>query len=475
MPVGADGVENYANTAVGTALGVSATGGVSGASTSAIAVPITTANFTASQFKVGFSGSLADGTKNASRIYFRASLTRWCGWVTGTAMTLSANDDSAAHTGMIEVSYDGGAFSSASYSAGVYTLFTGLSQARRFVVLRINAAFGNAGYILNSGNVSSVTGQSPNIEPYQYWSNLGVPNGSDYSNCMTVANAANYSPRLAKQANTTTGGNCASIKLRGAFTSIAVMSTGSTKIGFWAEGDTAATFYACTAGVGKVITGLSGTSKTYQVWDSSSTSADHHLCVSGDAAQVDVGFKGGVLIVGDSLVAADQATAAKCENWSFSAWAQLGRTVCTAGVAGHTVAQTDTLISNVLPMFTFGANDVAMISTGRNSVTSNADAFSQAEIDSYQSCITRFKNAGASKIIGRAILPNSTGSFTWTAGNASISDLVTAQADATIMYMPTSTWIGWTSSEASPATHPDGPGNAFITPFEKAALAALGF
>ncbi|WP_288077386.1 hypothetical protein, partial [Pseudomonas sp.] len=202
----------------------------------------TTVNFTSAQFAPGFTGSIST-TKNAARIYARGALTLWCGWITGTEAKLTSPSDFGDNDGAMEVAVDGGAFSAAPRTGSVYTLFTGLPHAARFVEVRWVVQMADAPYIASSGNVLEVTGQPPALTPATNWVQAGADSATGLHTGATIPNTATYTPPLLAPSGTTYGSNVSTIKLKGAFTKLVVTVNGGRKIGVSKNGGAPA-FYS---------------------------------------------------------------------------------------------------------------------------------------------------------------------------------------------------------------------------------------
>lgn len=437
----------------------------------ALSLPVpTTVNFTSAQFSPGFSGSLST-TKNAARIYGYGSVTLWSGYITGTEAKLTNPSDFGDNAGSMEVAIDGGAFSIAPNTASVYTLFTGLAHATRFVEVRWVLQMAGAPYIASSGNVLAVTGQPPALET------LGnqVTNGSNsttgfYSGAL-IPNATNYSPPLQAPAGTTYGSNVGSIKMKGAFSKLIVTVGGPRKIGVSKNGG-APSFYSIadeTDGpIRAIVVPCDGSTSTYNVWDGGNArNSGGHFAVSGNSTLLSIGPLWRMHMFGDSIVAGAGPGATGVDSEVMSLAATLGGVGTTIGISGQTIAGCKTMLDNTLPLLTIEANDVAILSIGGNSAAGGIDATKKAD---YLACINKLLAKAYKKIICRGILPTPDGSDTRAIYNVELQSVVTLLNDPRVVWMDTSTWIGY---ETLDNTHPTISGYRIIYGYELPAVTSI--
>lgn len=411
----------------------------------------TTVNFTSAQVSPGFSGSIST-TKNAARIYAHGDLTLWSGFITGTEAKLTNPSDFGDNDGSMQVAVNGSAFTNAVRTGSVYTLFTGLSHAKRFVEVRWVIQMGDAPYIASSGNVLEVTGQPPTLET------LGnqVTNGTDaatgfYSGALTP-NIANYTPSLQAPAGTTYGSNVGSVKLKGAFSKLVVTVGGPRKVGVSKNGG-APSFYSIADESGgpvrAIVVPCDGSTSTYNVWDSGNAyNTGGHFAVAGDSTLLDVGATKRWHIFGDSIVAGAGPGATGVDSETMAVAATLGGVGSTIGIAGQTIVGCKTMLDNTLPLLTVASTDVAILSIGGNSASGGIDATKKAD---YLACINKIKAKGYGKILCRGILPTPDGSDTRAIYNVELQSVVTALADPNVIWIDTSTWTGY---ETQDNTHP---------------------
>lgn len=432
----------------------------------------TTVNFTSAQFAPGFSGSLST-TKNAARVYARGALTLWSGFITGSEAKFTAPSDFGDNDGSMQVALDGGAFTNAARTGSVYTLFTGLSHAVRFVEVRWVVQMGDAPYIAATGNVLEVTGQPPALNPSANWVQNGANSSTGVFAGALAPNNATYTPPLQAPSGTVYGSNVGSVKLRGAFTRLTVAVNGIRKIGVSKNGG-APVFYSIAdendSPVRAIRVPCDGSTATYNVWDSGNIrNTGGHFAVSGNATLLDIGATWRMHIFGDSIVAGAGPGATAVDSEMMSVAATFGATGTTIGVAGQTIAGCKTMLDNTLPLLTVSAADVAVLSIGGNSAAGGIDETKKAD---YLSCINKLQAKGYGKILCRGILPTPDGSDTREIYNVELESVVTTLADPDVIWIDTSTWIGYDTQDN---THPTIAGYRTLAGYAQAAYsAALG-
>lgn len=415
----------------------------------------TAVNFTSAQYAIGLAGSIST-TKNAARIYGRGDLTLWAGMITGSEAKITATSDYGANASLIQVAIDGGAFSDAPNTGTLWTLFSGLPHAARFVEIRYGSAFADTPYILSSGNVLQVTGQPPSIAPITDWAQLGADSATSFSNAPLTANVATYTPQLSAGKGDTCGSAIANIKIKGAFNSLSVVLNGGLrKVGVSKNGQ-APMFYQVDEEsyhpVRVMRIPCDGSLSTYYVWDDGNwRTGGGHFAVAGDATRQDVGLRRRMDQYGDSITFGTGPGATPADVETMPVAASFGMVGSTYGVGGHTIAQCVGLLDTVLPTKTVTSSDVAILAIGRNNMPTIT---AQDEID-YATCINKLLTKGYGKVLCRAILPNPSGSYLWTVQNAALESVVTTLGDPNVIWIPTSTWLGYGSSEG---THPTAAG-----------------
>jgi hypothetical protein len=432
---------------------------VSGAYQSAFGAVLpnpTTVNFTSAQVSPGWTGSVST-TKNAARLYFLGAQSAWVGIIYGNTAKLTITSEWGSNAGLIEVSIDGGAFADAPNTGSIYTLFSGLPHAAHFVVARIDSAYADASYMATSGNVIEVTGQPPNIAPYSNW--FQPRDGSSLSgySVATAANStANYVPAYIPVKNGTYGSGVCSVKIKGSFTSLAVL-TDSDYVWVSKNGESPnkyATSIGSTFPRGCQISGLSGLA-TYYIWNDGGEFTYSTMSVSGDGPLVDCGIKSRLDQFGDSIT--DYALdGGRGDVETMRVAAAIGYVGSTNGTGGYTIANLDTQLTTLLTKRQVSASDVAILAIGRNNVTGSA--FDGPTITAYQSCITKLLAAGYGKVLCRGILPSASGNFVWAPENGSIHSIVTGLANPNVIFVNTSSWYPFNSSDT---VHPSMAG--FVT------------
>lgn len=432
----------------------------------------TTVNFTSAQFSPGFSGSLST-TKNAARIYGRGALTLWSGYITGTEAKLTAPSDFGDNDGSLQVAVNGAAFANAPRTGSVYTLFTGLPHAIRFVEVRWVIQMADAPYIASSGNVLAVTGQPPALNPATNWVQNGSNSATGFFSGGLIPNLANYTPPLQAPAGTTYGSNVGSVKLRGAFTRLVVAVNGLRKIGVSKNGG-APTVYSVAdendSPPRAIVVPCDGSTATYNVWDGGNIlNSGGHFAVSGNSTLLNVGTMRRFHIFGDSIVAGAGPGATGVDSETMAVAAALGGVGTTIGVNGQTIAGCKTMLDNSLPLLSVDPDDVAILSIGGNSAAGGIDETKKAD---YLSCINKLKAKGYGKILCRGILPTPDGSDTRAIYNVELQSVVTTLADPDVIWIDTSTWIGYDTQDN---THPTVAGYRTLAGYAQPAYsAALG-
>lgn len=415
----------------------------------------TTVNFTSAQFSPGLSGAIST-TKDAARIYARGAITLWSGYISGTEAKLTAPSDFGDNDGSLQVAVNGADFTNAPRTGSVYTLFTGLPHAARFIELRWVLQMADAPYIASSGNVLAVTGQPPALDPAANWVQDGADSATGFFSGALIPNITNYSPPLQAPAGTTYGSNVGSVKLRGAFTRLIVAVNGPRKIGVSKNGG-APSIYSITdetdGPARAIVVPCDGSTATYNVWDSGNArNSGGHFAVSGNSALLDVGLRWRIHQFGDSIVAGAGPGATGVDTEIMAVAAALGAVGTTIGISGQTIAGCKTMLDNTLPLLSVDSDDLAILSVGGNSASGGIDSTKKAD---YLSCINKLKAKGYGKILCRGILPTPDGSDTRAIYNVELQSVVTTLADPNVIWIDTSTWTGYATQDN---THPTAAG-----------------
>jgi lysophospholipase L1-like esterase len=436
---------------------------------SAVIPDPTTVSFTSAQFTSGFAGSLST-TKNAARVYAYGALTLWCGWITGTEAKLTSPSDYGDNAGSMQVSVDGAAFTSAPNSASVYTLFTGLPHATRFVQIRWVVQMGDAPYVASSGNVLSVTGQPPALVTAANWIQAGSDSATGLYSAGIIPNASGFTPPLQAPSNTTNGSNVGSVKIKGAFTKIVATAA---QVGVSKNGGTP-TFYTAldeADGVPRaVVIPCDGSVATYNVWDGGNFRlAGGHFSVSGNATLLDIGVRRKLDQFGDSITYGSGPSATSVNTETMHVAAALGFVGSTNGVSGQTIVGGKATIDAALALKTVTSNDVAILALGGNSAGEGIDITEQLD---YALCIDKLLAKGYGKVLCRGILPNAPAQSLVDAANVTLKAVMDAKADARLIWIDTITWTGF---ETLDNTHPTASGYLTLAGYAiPAYTAALG-
>lgn len=450
-------------------------GGVYGRVDAAPLPDPTTVNYTGTQIKPGFAGSLST-TSIAGRITGRASLTAWVGVITGTEAKLTSYNGAgtSATDGQIVVSVDGGAFTNATRVGALFTLFSGLEHGPHKVVFRYGSAFGNNANIPESSTALEVTGQPPSITIPSEWVQPGSFGSLSIADAATAANAANFSPELSISYGVTYGSNVPSVRIRGAFTRLYVAKN-SQYVYVSKDGATPTRYGPITetnTPVNGNIIDLDGSLSTYNVWGGAivSSSGGGTFGAGGNAALQDIGDKRRLDQYGDSITFGAGATSPG-DVETMRVAAAIGFTGSTCGISGYTIAQLDTLLTTVLPRRTITGSDVAVVAIGRNNT---GGAFDAAETTGYQSIISKLLAAGYGTVLCRGLLPHGDLTTTWPAENGSIQSIVTGLANPNVKFVDTSGYPAY-STAGDDKTHPTDAGYATLAPYVEASYrTALG-
>lgn len=432
-----------------------------------------TAYFTSAQYALGITGSV-NTTKNAGRIYTRGALTLWSGFISGSEAKLTTTTDFGDFPGLVQVAVDGSAFVEAPNTGSVYTLFTGLEHATRFVEVRYAAAAAEVAYIASSGNVLEVTGRPPALVTLSNKVQNGAADSATglYSGAQT-ANLNGYTPTIQASSNRDTGSNVGSIKLRGAFNKLVVTLNGSRKIGVSKNG-AAPAYYSLPDEDGSPIRAIvvpcDGSTSTYYVWDSGNAHTDGgHFVVAGDSTLLDIGTRKRIDQYGDSITFGSGPGATSVDTEIMRVAASMGYVGSTNGISGLTIEGCKTMLDLVLPMKTVTSDDVAILAIGGNNIGTGIGSSQQAD---YGLLIDKLLAKGYGKILCRGILPAADGSNNWATQNGLLHDAMTAKANAKLVWIETSTWLGY---ETLDGAHPTVSGYTTIAGYAAPAYAsALG-
>ncbi len=400
---------------------------------------LSTVNYTSSQFQMGISGPYS--TTNASgKISMYASSCAWTGWVTGTEATLLAYQNTSSQpAGMVRVSIDGGSFVDAVVSGGRYVLFSGLSNATRRIVVRINGAYGGSANFPASGNVLAVTGYGPSVTTGSHkFAYFDLNPYVDYSGTK-AANFTNFLPTNFRSASGTTyGSNAATIRFRGNPTwIIANVGTNTGYVYLSKNGATRTRHVVSSVDGTATITGLDGSLATYSIWlgggmPNFANQGSGYLC---DATTLeDLSVKRMMVEFGDSITYGANSSGIG-EVAILQTAAALGYSGHTSGISGNTFADVNTRIDTVLANLyrTPTSSDVASLQLGTNG------SFATGWETTYGSIINKILTAGFGKVICW-MLPAPTGSSgeaTLAAAINNIAGYVAGLGDSRVKFLDT--------------------------------------
>ena len=433
-----------------------------------------TTNFTYAQAGSNITGNIALNSPTGKVTAVSATSTRypgvWAGVITGTDASIVAYQNTSTQpAGMVEVSVDGGPFTSCAISGGKYVLFAGLSQASHLVLVRINSAYSTSANFPNSGTLLSVTGAPPSIVSYSNWVQPGDGNSNTAHTNAIIANpqGAGYTPASVIDNSANAQANISSVAIKGDPTELLIFSRA--RYFFLSVDGAAGTRYdaGSTATAERMvrITGLSGT-HTYYVW-TGQQGAYPILSIGGvySTGISNIATKKRMDQYGDSITAGQGATCYG-DTDTFKVAHALGYVGGNYGVSGNTVANLYARMPTILAEKSVTASDVAVLAIGRNDISASWDA---TRISNYTSMVSSLLTAGYGKVICRGILPE--GAQTWTSQNGSIQSIVTGFADSRVVFCDTSSWSGIATSDG---THPTDAGYVTVANYAQPAYVALG-
>lgn len=428
----------------------------------------TTVNFTSAQVLAGFTGPLK-GTNG------RQTRTLWAGYITGTEALLTATTDFGDFDGVIQVAIDGGAFDYAPRSGQVFTLFTGLPQAKHFVEFRYSEGTGDAAKIPATGNVLEVTGVLPALQTFQ-----SVQVGTDsatglYAGASVANDDPDFLPNLEAPKGEDYGSNIGSAKLRGAFKELVVTTVALRRAGVSKNGG-APTFYTLPSEAGPsgnppsraMRIPCDGSLATYNVWDDGVVrNSGGVFAVAGDAALQNMGLRAAMVQFGDSQTFGAGPGAISSDVETMQAAAALGYVGTTMGVSGLTIEGLLEKLDTWLPAITTRAADVAIMAIGANNAGAGITPQNQAD---YLSCINKLKAKFSGIILCRGILPPNEDPSLADPANALLKSVVDTLADPRVRWVNTRTWSPWGTIDGA---HPTAEGYRTLTAFAVPAYSAV--
>lgn len=432
-----------------------------------------TVSFTSAQFVNGFTGPL-NTTKDVSRVYFRQQITLWSGWITGTEAKWTMTSEYGDFDGAVQVAVDGSAFSNAPRSGQVYTLFTGVPHASRFVELRIAPGLADVAYMAATGNVLTVTGAPPGLTTLNNKIQVGGDSALGLYSGAMLANNTGFVPPLQAPKGQIVGSNIGSVRIRGAFNKLVVTLNGDRHVAVSKNG-AAPTFYSIANETDNparaMVIPLDGSLATYNVWDDGNYyQFGGVFAVAGDSTFLDIGFRGRIDQYGDSVTYGSGPNATSVDTETMRVAAALGYVGSTNGISGQTISGGKAMVDNVLANKNIGSNDIAILALGGNSAS---DGISTTEQNDYNYMIDAYLTKGYGKVFCRGILPlEDTGSLALiNAANAVLKSLVEARNDPRVVWVDVSACPVY---ETMDGVHPTAGGYVtignFVTPIYQALI-----
>jgi hypothetical protein len=439
------------------------------------------AQYTAANLLSGMAGAYNIVKNGGTRMYF-ALHTRLVMKVTGTELKFTGTSEYGSNDNVFQFSIDGGTFAAAASRVGdVHTVYTGLSDIERTVIIRAHPGASGAAYCIRSGNVMDVTGASPSMSTLTNWES----HDSSVANTNVALRAqgeTDWHPDLRPQTggnSATYGPNITCIQVRGAYTTINVVNLSnygvSEKFYVSVDGGTPAEYTSNAAGFYQ-LTGLSGV-HDYFVWGSSCNAyGDCTLVVGGDIACTNITPKKRLDVFGSSTTRGNAATTnGKADV--FAVAAHFGFAGCSHGADGDTFASLNTRIVAATSSKTYNnAADCCYVAIGRNDVYGGYNATGQTN---FNAIITRLRGI-YSKVIVRGLLPSySTGDTGFiaesTADNITMGSWVTALGFGNVYYVDPIAlgWSGPSIDRAGDGVHPSDSGYYTITQYELTAFAGV--
>ena len=422
---------------------------------------MTTTNYSYAQFAPGLTGIL-DTARNAGRTYgYAGGQTAWVGTISGSSATLAASSDIGPAAGLLIVTVDGGARTAVAVAGGLYTLFSGLADAAHTVLVEFDPGYSNIPYFANSGNILAVTGAAPAAVVATQWVQPFDGSALTATSGLSIAVGGTYVPTgfAGNTGSAASGSSVPSIRVKTSASLMRVVSKsrwvhvsvdGAAPVRYDSVTPTSTTRL-------RDIT-LDGALHTYTVWPGFELGYQPNpgvFCVGFNAAIADVGTKRRLEQYGDSITYGQGALSRGAVD-TLAVGAALGMAAGTYGVSGNTIADVLARLPAILSAKTIDSvNDVAVLAIGRNDT---GGTFTTQRIADYNAIVNALK-ARYGKVLCRGILPE--GSNAWPSENASISGIVTSQADAKVKFINTASWSG--ISAPSDNVHPDDAGYVTIT------------
>lgn len=407
-------------------------------------------------------------------------------YVTGTAAEIRLrNVNTGWINGVFDVSIDGANYVTMNKAATTnwFTIFSGLTQARRLIVIRPNFSQGIGGTMFVDSNPTlSVTGAPPSVDFFTDFRMAADGNTDTAWSAATKTGVANYRPSLLLapsqlNAGNTNGSNVPSIAYKTNATSLLIYTDKGNYIGVSVDG-AEPTFYTNPSNSQlrqhvRVLTGLSGT-HTYYIWSRAGQSA-------GNGSLYVAGLGGTIATIatprrldsyGHSIVAADISPSVQAYCDAMQTAAGLGMTGSTYGIDSETIANVDARLTALLAIKAVTADDVAILDVGRND-TGTASGTRQSGV---VSCVTKLFNKGYGKVIVAGVLTETAppAANTFAAINddlvAAVATACTNLSTSNIVYCDRDAW--WPINRPD-GIHPDLTGYGQMRTFGIADYAAL--
>lgn len=432
--------------------------------------------FTATQLTTGLLGFFEYGV--AGYIRFAAAGSGVLAFeFTGTGFSIAAFQGAASQpTDMVEVSVDGGGFTTmGAASSGVYSR-TGLANTAHTIVVRINGAYGDGSGIATTGTVLTIIGGT-SISLPRNSQHVTTGLGATIMKTASLVDTAfiTYDVRIPtgiQSPGKIVRGPAESGKRNNWSTKIRTNATTLwiyTEDTFcWVHDGTTITRYNCNgtgitgevAGLSK-ITGLSGL-KNYSIWGSGRYNTTIGV-YDGDFFTIPT--TGVIHEFGDSI--AEGVSEGIVGNFGLASVFQtavgLGRIGCNFGISGNTIVNLKARVDSILANVEVTSFDVALLSIGRNNSDAPLDA---TEIADYQYIVSALRTKGYGRIICRGVLYEGGVSVV----NSDISAIVTGFADAKIKYYNVDSYTALSKHDG---VHLDATGMGQLSAFQIADLPAL--
>lgn len=415
-----------------------------------------TVDFNYTEVQSGIMG-IINPTKTAGRIYtISAGRTVWTGWITGTDAIMRVAANNGTKAGMLQVSIDGAARVNAAVSDGLYTLFSGLSDTKHFVIVSTGTAYSKNAYFFSSGNIFTVTGVQPAVETLGnvingYGDSLASLSGRFYDNP-----DSGYTPTKIPYV-----GNPNSILIDTDATK-AIVHSGDGKAYVSVDGGPYVVYENASSDAKCVPIELDGQRHKYSFWTNGKAifGAVPSYAVSVNGTLYPVTDKKTLIQFGDSITYGAGVSNNSGQADTFNTAAYFGYSGATSGISGETTSELKARLVGALPGVYTTGNDVAVLAIGRN----DSNPFSAQVQADYLECINQLRGV-FSKVLCRGVLDTG---MSWAQSNALIESIVDNLNDPNVIYIDVDSWTGITTEDG---THPDEAGYRTIFNYCKTAYA----